>query len=235
VAFYFLKCYNHVQAIKREVYNLKSAFPTRYFLLGIPHRTQVRMESYLQYRGFGQRIKIRLENTRRDHLARKPEVENSTLDLEAPSNNWSILDDSLATHTTSLENFEDYANPRLELDEAVLQNVQTSYTVGTRLGISLTGIDVRSRKTHEGKELGSVFVVGFDGSDDPMDPHNWPLRRRIFATFNIGMIAWVVGMAASIDSPAIPQASAEFGVSDVAEALATGLVGLHSSYVFLRS
>jgi hypothetical protein len=68
-----------------------------------------------------------------------------------------------------------------------------------------------------------------------MELHNWPLSRRIFATFNIGMIAWVVGIAASIDALAIPQAFSEFGVGDVTEALATSLVGLNTLCAFIRS
>lgn len=40
------------------------------------------------------------------------------------------------------------------------------------------------------------------------------------------MIALVVGLAASIDSAVIPNAAAEFGVSEIVEALATGLVSI---------
>ncbi|KAI9841833.1 MAG: hypothetical protein M1838_003408 [Thelocarpon superellum] len=39
----------------------------------------------------------------------------------------------------------------------------------------------------------------------------------------IAAVGFVVGIASSIDSGALPQASAEFGVSDVTESLATGL------------
>jgi hypothetical protein len=193
------------------------------------------MESYRQYRSFERRIKSRLESRRRDHQAATPGEDNSILNLSTLNNEGSTLDNFGANQTASLEGFQDYASPRLELEQPVLDHVQTNLTVGTRLGISLTGIDVRNRKTHEGKELSRVFVVGFEGTDDPMELHNWPLSRRIFATFNIGMIAWVVGMAASIDSLAIPQASSEFGVGDVTEALATGLVGLNTLCAFIGS
>ncbi|EHK45901.1 hypothetical protein TRIATDRAFT_182617, partial [Trichoderma atroviride IMI 206040] len=65
--------------------------------------------------------------------------------------------------------------------------------------------------------------VSFEGPNDPLNPRNWSLTKRVFCTFNVGMIALVVGMAASIDSAVIARAAKDFGVSQVAEALATGL------------
>lgn len=70
-----------------------------------------------------------------------------------------------------------------------------------------------------------IFLVGFEGPQDPFNPRNWPLARRILCTLNVGVIALVVGTAAAIDSAVIPQAAVDFEVSEVIEALATGLVG----------
>jgi hypothetical protein len=95
--------------------------------------------------------------------------------------------------------------------------------VGTALGNSLTGIDVLEHHRHVS---GKAFIVGFEGDHDPLKPRNWSLVKRILFTANVGIIALVVGTAASIDSAAIPQAAAEFGVSEVVEALATGLVSI---------
>lgn len=69
-----------------------------------------------------------------------------------------------------------------------------------------------------------MFVVGYEGNSDPLKPHNWPFWKRVLLTANVGLIALVVGLAAAIDSAALRQASADFGGSDVAETLATGLV-----------
>lgn len=41
--------------------------------------------------------------------------------------------------------------------------------------------------------------------------------------FNIACIGWIVGFASSVDSAALMQASADFGVSEVTESLATGI------------
>ena len=47
--------------------------------------------------------------------------------------------------------------------------------------------------------------------------------RLTVSRFNIAAIGWIVGFASSIDSAALLQAAADFGVSEVTESLATGL------------
>ena len=94
---------------------------------------------------------------------------------------------------------------------------------GTALGTTLTGIQPRSRTTKEGEKGSPVFIVGYHSPTDILNPHNWSLPTRILATMNIAAIGWIVGLASSIDSGALMQASREFGVSEVAESLATGL------------
>lgn len=183
------------------------------------------MQSYLQYRNLGRRIKNQLEQNRLKRRLPNSGEENSNLDPSISDDEDPETNDSPLSGTSSLEDLEN-VSPRLTLNSHVLDHIETHRTTGTQVGISLTGIDVRSRRTAEGRELGKVFVVGYDGNKDPMSPHNWPLRKRIFATANVGIIALVVGTAASIDSAAIPQAAAAFGVSEVVEALATGLVCL---------
>ena len=105
-----------------------------------------------------------------------------------------------------------------------LSRVATARSIGTRLGVALTGIAVRDRHTNEGgSEAGKVFVVAFEGDNDPSKPQNWSHTRRICATAMIALIGFVVGVASSIDSPATSRAAQEFGVSEVVEILATGL------------
>jgi len=59
--------------------------------------------------------------------------------------------------------------------------VATKKSTGTALGTALTGINVRDRSTKEGGE-GKVFVVGYEGDKDIMDPHNWSMVTRFGAT-----------------------------------------------------
>lgn len=102
-----------------------------------------------------------------------------------------------------------------------LSRISTQRSEGTALGQTLTGIHVRDRTTKEG-EGGQVFVVGYEGDADPLNPHNWSVGVRVWATALIAGIGFVVGVASSIDASALAQASEEFGVSLVAESLATG-------------
>jgi multidrug resistance protein len=103
-----------------------------------------------------------------------------------------------------------------------VSTIATRHSLGTALGTTLTGIDVRDRSIREGGE-GKVFVVGYEGEKDIMNPHNWSFVTRIGATVNIASIGWIVGFASSVDSAALRQASMDFGVSEVTESLATGL------------
>jgi MFS family permease len=108
----------------------------------------------------------------------------------------------------------------------MLRQVTTTSTQAsreTRMGQALTGIVARDRTTREGGGKGKVFVVGYEGESDPLNPHNWSRVTRWCATFTVASIGFIVGFASSIDSAALPQASAEFGVSEVTESLATGL------------
>jgi hypothetical protein len=99
---------------------------------------------------------------------------------------------------------------------------RTQQSKGATFGRAITGVDVRDRTTHEGEKGGLVFVVGYQGENDPMNPHNWGVGIRVFSTVIIASIGFVVGVASAIDSSALPHAAAEFGVSEVVESLATG-------------
>ncbi|KIX96904.1 uncharacterized protein Z520_07624 [Fonsecaea multimorphosa CBS 102226] len=69
----------------------------------------------------------------------------------------------------------------------------------------------------------SILIVEWDGPDDPQNPRNWPLFRRVYATLIISAIAFMVGAAAPIDAAVLPQAAKDLGVSQVAETLAVGI------------
>ncbi|KAK1140904.1 hypothetical protein N8T08_009777 [Aspergillus melleus] len=67
------------------------------------------------------------------------------------------------------------------------------------------------------------FEVGWAVPDDPFNPQQWSNPRRVSATMTVCLVALVTTMASAIDSAVITGASKEFGVSEVAESLATGL------------
>lgn len=66
-------------------------------------------------------------------------------------------------------------------DMSTATTVPTGKSLGTALGTTLTGIEVRDRSTKEGGD-GRVFVVGYEGDKDIMNPHNWSFGTRFAAT-----------------------------------------------------
>jgi hypothetical protein len=160
------------------------------------------MQSFRQYSSLGKRLEAQLHRTRTANHAipSTTDVQPADVDLEAPSSGSTDVED----------------------DESQLERPLSR--IGTNLAAALTGI---SKREHPDANNKNIFVVGFEGPNDPLNPRNWPLTKRIFCTLNVGIIALVVGMAASIDSAVIARAAEDFGVSQVAEALATGLVSNH--------
>ncbi|KAL4872630.1 major facilitator superfamily domain-containing protein [Aspergillus spectabilis] len=69
----------------------------------------------------------------------------------------------------------------------------------------------------------TVFVVGWDDENDPVNPHNYSMARRISATLIVSALSFVVGAASSIESAVLPQNGAAFGVSEVVASLATAM------------
>nr|OQO15534.1 hypothetical protein B0A51_17307 [Rachicladosporium sp. CCFEE 5018]OQO16385.1 hypothetical protein B0A51_16037 [Rachicladosporium sp. CCFEE 5018] len=67
------------------------------------------------------------------------------------------------------------------------------------------------------------YAVAFDGPHDPHYPMDWPLWKKFLTNGLTACVASTAGFGSSIASPVIPQASAEFHVSEEAESLATVL------------
>ena len=118
------------------------------------------------------------------------------------------------------------------LRSPISQPHPTLYSSSSRLGRVLTGISIRTRPADEQKSLekGEVFVVGYAGETDVLNPYNWSFLRRISATALVCFMGLLVGFSSSVDSAVIQEAAVEFHVSQVTEALATGifLVGFGS-------
>lgn len=203
------------------------------------------MQSFLQYRRFRDAARAQLErdrerseggstqsNARNGDDLEKGDERDHPVDGVQSDTPTSAEDDS-GKSPPDLEPVEDkYEDDQIEEDEddfelglnahSTLSRTTTQQSAATALGLTLSGIEVRRRTTREGGE-GNVFVVGYESPDDPNDPHNWSTWRRLGCTVPLAGIGAVVGFASAVDSPAIPQAAEEFGVSEVVESLATGL------------
>lgn len=66
-------------------------------------------------------------------------------------------------------------------------------------------------------------IVTWDGPDDPEDPRNFSTNRKIFITFQLGLLAAAASMGSSILSPATAIVSDYVGVSEEVGVLSTSL------------
>src|SRR5271170_3676707 len=71
------------------------------------------------------------------------------------------------------------------------------------------------------KEL--TYIVEFEGPDDPLNPLNWPVWRKIWATVLLSLTTFVVTFASSVFSSALKVVAIEFNVSDEVATLGTSL------------
>lgn len=90
--------------------------------------------------------------------------------------------------------------------------------------VTLPGIEVRNAsEVCESFDEETLFIVGFEGADDQLNPKNWSIGRKWVTLGIVGTTGMLVGWASSIDSTVIKQGQEAFGVSEIAESLATAL------------
>lgn len=190
------------------------------------------MQSILQYRRIGDAVQKQLErdaekaralSSYTQQYGLQPRLSDEKIDpgtlerAETPPRDGSLTPD------LEIGQGEDEDSYPVEDDANEMHRVpthRTHYSERTALGYSLTGIDARMRATNE-SESGHVFVVDWEGPNDPLKPHNWPFATRLWATIVVSTIAFAGTAASSIDAGVLPQYAAYWGVSDVAGSLAT--------------
>ncbi|KGO47701.1 Major facilitator superfamily domain, general substrate transporter [Penicillium expansum] len=69
----------------------------------------------------------------------------------------------------------------------------------------------------------SLIIVDWDSPNDPLNPANQSVSRKMFMTLLVSLIAFSVTAASAIDACGIRQYSEEFNVSEVVGSLATAL------------
>ncbi|KAL8713281.1 MAG: hypothetical protein Q9225_006791 [Loekoesia sp. 1 TL-2023] len=187
------------------------------------------MQSIRQYHRFGKHVRAQYERDRTKARAIKSESTSpsSSPQIPSPTSDDDVRDPEKGEQVpASADQAFEARTHSHEMEQAA--TVLTHDSVGTRLGTVLTGINVRDRTTKaafadDGAKDHKVFVVGYEGEHDVLNPHNWGYGRRIWATVNIAFVGWIVGFASSVDSAALEPAAKDFGVSEVTESLATGL------------
>lgn len=188
------------------------------------------MQSLLQYRRAGAAAQAQIDRDvgkARQHMKpnadRDVEAARSTDRQSSEKKNEQNLRRGLSRISEGQSPNEDGQQQFEPMQRSVTaETIRQCMSGGIALGQVLTGIQVRPHKNAKGEE-GKVFVVTWEGPDDPLDPHNWSVGRRIGVTLQISVIALFVGAASGIDATVLPQASKSLGVSEVAESLATGM------------
>ena len=180
------------------------------------------MNSYLQYRRIGQRVRQQLEQGD-EQTAVTVGSSRSAMTLQQTSSHDAVrtqiqrdlqrrFEEAECEAESSDREGHDTPTPPCDLSNA------------TQSAIFRLGVHVTYRATREEKnEKSMLFIVGWDEDEDPFNPHNWSDLCRVLTTLMIAAIAFVVTAASSIDSAILPQAAEEFGVSEVVENLATGM------------
>lgn len=91
-----------------------------------------------------------------------------------------------------------------------------------RLGTDAVILDAEMQTLDEGSD-DDVLPVDVNLTEPSLNPRLWPLYKRILCTVLATSVGFIVSWAGSITSAAAKNASAEFGVSETVESLATGL------------
>jgi hypothetical protein len=99
--------------------------------------------------------------------------------------------------------------------------LEDSESLGKLKGEPFTRIPGISLREDGNNQL--YYQVDWSGPDDPFNPKHFSTIHRVFATLLVCVVAFVATIASSIDSAVLTRASADFGVSETAESLATAL------------
>lgn len=67
------------------------------------------------------------------------------------------------------------------------------------------------------------YTVGFDGPKDPLNPHNWSMKRRCISAVILALDTFAVSWCSSVYSAGMPQLIAEFKVGQVVLLLGVSL------------
>lgn len=92
-----------------------------------------------------------------------------------------------------------------------------------RIASNVEKMDFERSSSEDDLPEREVLTVDVDPAELELNPRSWPLHKRVWYTFLVTMVGWVVTWAASVVSPVGQAAAAEFGVSETVESLATGL------------
>lgn len=159
------------------------------------------MQSYLQYRRLGNVVRAQLENASPAKEAPTP----TESEIDPAVNPDQISQHEPATRQSPLARRASWSSSR------------------TALAYSIAGIDVK-KQSGSADQPAHLFIVGWDGPNDPQNPLNYSFASRLTATLLVSALGWIVGAASSINSGVLTQNTEAFHVSEVVGSLVTGIL-----------
>lgn len=181
------------------------------------------------------------------NISTTPKVEhagddNSLSPTSSSSHNSSSADSEFAQDPQSLPDavgdVENQAKRVKTLDEE-LDHVEASDAVSRELSRVLTAAYTTEEENEHAKtpmppmglnkEIPTDFpdpepyTVSFNGPDDPLHPHNWNMKRKVWICAIIGAMTAAVAMGSSMYSPGILEVSEEFHIGHVTATLGISL------------
>ncbi|CAI4217334.1 unnamed protein product [Parascedosporium putredinis] len=133
--------------------------------------------------------------------------------------------DQLSYRATSMSRVPTHLEPLdrypTDLVRIATQRSQHSETVGRRVSTRRSRFSRRSenpclrlaaaRSTPMLPER-DEYVVEFDGEDDPLHPHNWPFKKKLYTAAILGYTTLAAVFASSLFTPAVSQISEAYHV-----------------------
>ena len=175
------------------------------------------MQSFFQYRRLHSQLRERIKVHGVQDAPGDPRIQPTSSILEDPDN--SILERQIESGGDITPSDSKQCMPDIHLPSLILHDGQRVTIPGVRHHVRSA-----AEEGQQEREKGlDIFLVGFDGDQDQLNPKNWTHGRKWIALGIVGTTGFVVGWASSIDSTAMTQGQEAFGVSRVTESLATAL------------
>ncbi|KAJ5752644.1 major facilitator superfamily domain-containing protein [Penicillium odoratum] len=128
-------------------------------------------------------------------------------------------------------------NPLQRLQAVSIPEVSIHVNASTVLkeAAQFPGVSIQQHGTTPSGDPEYVFLVEWANEDGKLNPRNFTTGKRVGVTLVVSALSFVVGIASSIDTAVLPQASQDLHVSEVVESIATGIYLLGFSFGSLFS
>lgn len=146
-------------------------------------------------------------HTARSHLERNGDLERADLDPDVQADPYTInTRDSIGASVDMMVTGVERQRPANEGPDNVSD--------GAPNGVPDTGDSPQDKK---------LIMVSYEGDCDPMDPHNWPLLRRLWCTALMSLLGAVTFGSTTIDASALASLRATYHTSFELQTVPTGM------------